>query len=99
MLAFVAANIIYSIAWNVSMTFQYGVVNAVDGSRRGIALAPSFHSAGGAAGPAIAALFVTARDHDGVVWVVVVTVLASVACFASGLRLSRARAHGGAAAR
>ena len=84
---FVAANIIYSIAWNVSMTYQYSVVNAVDESRRGVALAPSFHSAGGAAGPAVAALFVTATDHDGALWLVGGSVLASVACFVLALRL------------
>jgi predicted MFS family arabinose efflux permease len=85
--AFVVANVVYSIAWNVSMTYQYSVVNAVDDSRRGIALAPSFHSAGGAAGPAVAALFVTATDHDGALWLVAGSVLASVACFVLSLRL------------
>ena len=91
--AFLAANVIYSIAWNVSMTFQYSVVNAVDESRRGIALAPSFHSAGGAAGPAVAALFVTAADHDGALWLVGGSVLASVGCFVIALALHRPGAH------
>ena len=93
LVAFVTSNVVYGIAWNVSMTFQYSVVNAVDASRRGIALAPSFHAAGGAAGPVIAALFVTAANHDGVAWVVGISVLASVACFALALRLFHARAR------
>ncbi len=90
--AFLSSNIVYSIAWNVSMTYQYSAVNAVDTSRRGVALAPSFHNAGGAAGPAIAALFVTTTDHGGVLWLVAGSVLASVGCFVLALRLGRAGA-------
>jgi predicted MFS family arabinose efflux permease len=90
---FVVANVIYGIAWNLSMTYQYSVVNRVDGSRRGVSLSPAFHSAGGAAGPAMAALFVTETDHAGVLWVVGVSVVASLACFQIALRLhTRARA-------
>lgn len=87
--AFIVANVIYGIAWNLSMAYQYSVVNIVDGSRRGVALAPAFHSAGGAAGPAVAALFVTETDHVGVFWVVSIAVLASMVCFQAALRLHR----------
>ncbi len=87
--AYVASNVIYGIAWNVSMTYQYGTVNIVDGSRRGVALAPALHNAGGTAGPAMAALVVTASDHGAVLWLVCVSVLASAACFLVALRLRR----------
>ncbi len=78
---YVASAVIYGNAWNLSMTYQYCTVNAVDGSRRGVALAPAFHNAGGAAGPAIAALFVREHDHGSVIWLVSVSVIASLGCF------------------
>lgn len=84
--SYVVANVLYGIAWNLSMSCQYSLVNVVDRSRRAVAVAPAFHSAGGAAGPAIAALVVTSTDHSGVLWVATVTVLASVACFRVALR-------------
>jgi predicted MFS family arabinose efflux permease len=87
--AYIVSNVIYGIAWNVSMTYQYSAVNIVDGSRRGVALAPAFHNAGGSAGPAMAALVVTASDHGAVLWLVVVSVLASTVCFLAALRLKR----------
>jgi MFS family permease len=85
--AYVVSAVLYGIAWNVSMTYQYSTVNIVDRSRRGVALAPAFHNAGGAVGPAIAALVVTASDHSGVLWLVSVSVLASLVCFVIALRL------------
>ena len=84
---YLVSAILYGNAWNLSMTYQYGTVHAVDTTRRGVALAPAFHNAGGAAGPAIAALFVTERNHDSVIWLVAVSVLASLACFALAMRL------------
>ena len=92
---FVIANCLYGIAWNLSMSYQYSAVNLVDGSRRGVALAPAFHGAGGAAGPALAALFVTETDHAGVLWVVGNTVMASLGFFQLAFRL-HARARQGA---
>ena len=85
--AYVVSAVVYGIAWNVSMTYQYSTVNLVDRSRRGVALAPAFHNAGGAVGPALAALVVTASDHSGVLWLVGVSVLASLVCFVIALRL------------
>ena len=85
--AYVVSAVIYGNAWNLSITYQYSTVNVVDGSRRGVALAPAFHNAGGAVGPAIAALFVTEHDHSSVIWLVIVSVIASVACFLVALRL------------
>ncbi len=96
--AYVVSAVVYGIAWNVSMTYQYSTVNIVDRSRRGVALAPAFHNAGGAAGPAIAALFVTVNDHSGVLWLVSVSVLASLVCFLIALRLHARAAAGDVAA-
>jgi predicted MFS family arabinose efflux permease len=87
--AYVLSNVLYGIAWNVSMTYQYGTVNIVDGSRRGVALAPAFHNAGGAAGPALASLAVTTSDHNVVLWLVAISVAASTICFVAALRLRR----------
>jgi predicted MFS family arabinose efflux permease len=86
---FTVANVVYGIAWNLSMSYQYSAVNIVDRSRRGVALAPAFHGAGGAAGPAIAALFVTQTNHSGVLWVAGITVMVSLAFFQVAFRLHR----------
>ena len=67
---YILSAVIYENAWNVSVTYQYSTVNAVDASRRGVALAPGFHNAGGTAGPAIAALFVSEHNHASVIWLV-----------------------------
>jgi predicted MFS family arabinose efflux permease len=85
--AYVVSAVLYGIVWNVSMTYQYSAVNIVDRTRRGVALAPAFHDAGGAVGPALAALGVTAKDHSSVYWIVVLCVLGSWVCFAVALRL------------
>ena len=85
--AYVASAVVYGVAWNVSVTYQYSTVNVVDRSRRGVALAPAFHNAGGAAGPAVAALFVTEQDHSGVLWLAGISVLVSAVCFLIALRL------------
>jgi predicted MFS family arabinose efflux permease len=92
--AYIVSAVVYGIAWNLSMTYQYSTVNIVDRSRRGVALAPAFHNAGGAVGPAIAALVVSQTDHSGVLWLVSVSVLASLVCFVIALRL-HARATAG----
>jgi predicted MFS family arabinose efflux permease len=85
--AYVVSAVIYGSAWNLSMTYQYSTVNAVDASRRGVALAPALHNAGGTAGPAIAALFVSEHEHGSVLWLVNVSVLASLGCFMFAKRL------------
>lgn len=84
---YILSAVIYENAWNVSVTYQYSTVNAVDASRRGVALAPGFHNAGGTAGPAIAALFVSEHNHASVIWLVSLSVLASLACFVIAERL------------
>jgi MFS transporter, DHA1 family, inner membrane transport protein len=80
---------IYAVAWNVSMTYQYSAVNVVDRSGRGVAIAPALHWAGGAAGPAFAALFVSDRSHDAVYWIVALAVTSSCGFFALALRARR----------
>jgi predicted MFS family arabinose efflux permease len=95
--AYVISAVLYGIVWNVSMTYQYSAVNVVDGTRRGVALAPAFHDAGGAVGPALAALAVTERDHSSVLWIVILSVLGSWACFALALRLHARSASGSVA--
>lgn len=81
--AFVGSAVLYNVAWNLSLTYQYSTVNAVDRSGCAIAVAPAFHSAGAAAGPALAALLVSPRDHTSVIWLVCTSVIASLACFAA----------------
>ena len=87
LMPYIISSVIYGNAWNLSMTYQYGTVNAVDASRRGVALAPAFHNAGGAAGPAIASLFVREHDHGSVLWLVSISVFASLGCFMIAKRL------------
>jgi MFS family permease len=91
---FIASTVLYNLAWNLSLTYQYSTVNAVDRSGRGVAAAPAFHSGGAAAGPAVAAFLVSPADHGSVVWLVTASVLASLGCFAAASRLQRARRAG-----
>lgn len=79
--AFALSAVLYNIAWNLSLTYQYGTVNAVDGTGVGVAAAPAFHSAGAAAGPAIAALLIGPVGHEVVIWLVCAGVLSSLGCF------------------
>ena len=57
--SYILALVLYNFAWNFSLAFQYAAVNAADETGRSVALAPAFHGAGGAVGPAVAALLVT----------------------------------------
>jgi MFS family permease len=80
--AFLLSTAVYNFAWNYSLAYQYAAVNAVDDSGRGVAIAPAFHSGGGAAGPAVAALSVTAGNYHGVYWITTAAVLLSFVAFA-----------------
>ena len=80
------SNSVYAICWNVSMTYQYSAVNHVDTSRRAVALAPSFHNAGSAVGPAIAAYAVGPGNFTGVLWLVCGSVTVSAAYFGLALQ-------------
>lgn len=87
--AFTASAVLYGLAWNVSMAYQYATVNLVDRSGRGVALSPALHWAGGAAGPALAALFVSGHNHDAVLVIVTLAAAASLGFFALALRTRR----------
>ena len=78
---FVLALALYNFAWNYSLAYQYAVVAAADDSGRCIAAAPAFHAAGGAIGPAAAAMLITPGSF------VVVNVLAGVGVVLSLLLL------------
>lgn len=80
---FVLSAVLYNTAWNLSLTYQYGTVNAVDDTGVGVAAAPAFHSAGAAVGPAVAALLIVPGNHQVVIWLVCAGVLASLGCFAA----------------
>jgi predicted MFS family arabinose efflux permease len=81
LLAFGLSAILYNIAWNLSLSYQYATVNAVDGTGIGVAAAPAFHSAGAAAGPAITAVLIVPGSHAVVIWLVCASVLVSLGCF------------------
>jgi hypothetical protein len=83
LLAFALSAVLYNTAWNLSLSYQYATVNAVDDTGIGVAAAPAFHSAGAAAGPAIAAVLIMPGEHAVVVWLVIASVLASLICFAA----------------
>lgn len=72
---------LYNFAWNYSLAYQYAAVNATDSSGHSVALAPAFHTAGAAAGPAIAALLLTPHDIGIVIWLMDIGALASLGCF------------------
>jgi predicted MFS family arabinose efflux permease len=79
---YVIALALYNFVWNFSLAFQYAAVNAADDSGRSVAAAPAFHAAGGALGPGMAALFVTADSFIAVNILAAAAVLLSFALFA-----------------
>jgi MFS family permease len=88
---FVGSAIVYNFVWNLSLAFQYSTVNAVDRSGRGVAAAPAFHAAGGAAGPAVAAFLIGPGDFRPVVYLAAASVVVSYGCFQLADRLARTR--------
>ena len=85
---------IYNFAWNLSLSFQYAAVNAVDDTGRGIAIAPAFHGGGAAAGPAVAAYLMRGSDYQVVYWLSSAAVLASFGAFALSAACRKVRADG-----
>lgn len=85
---FLASTAIYNLVWNLSLTFQYAVVSRVDHTGSSVAAAPSFHAAGGAAGPGIAALLFPALGFLAVHLLVAVSVLVSLVLLVLALRVS-----------
>ncbi len=86
---FASSCFLYNFAWNYSLTFQYAAVNATNPSGHAVAMAPAFHTAGAAAGPAIAALLITPTDLAVVFWLVGAGVVASWMCFLSATLVGR----------
>jgi MFS family permease len=84
--AFIGSAIIYNFVWNLSLSYQYSTVNAVDRSGRGVAAAPAFHAGGGSAGPAVAALLIGPGNYGPVIFLIAVSVMLSYACFALASR-------------
>lgn len=84
---FLLALALYNFVFNYSLTYQYAVIAAADESGRCVAVAAAFQMAGGAMGPAIAALLVAPGSF------LAVNMLAAISAIVSfGLFLSAARA-------
>lgn len=85
---FVISSCLLNFSWNFSVAYQYAAVNAVDTTGYAVALAPAFHGAGAAVGPAIAALLVAPQQYGSVLWLVAGGSMLSFACFvvASAIR-------------
>lgn len=82
---YVLSLVLYNFAWNFSLAFQYAAVNAADESGRSVALAPAFHGAGGAVGPAAAAMVVSAGNFSYVSILAGIATLVSLALFAAAV--------------
>jgi predicted MFS family arabinose efflux permease len=76
-----ASVLAFNLAWNLALPYQYAAVNALDQSRRGVAVTPAFSAAGIAAGPAIAAAVVAPGDYAAVLGLTAAAALASALCF------------------
>lgn len=87
-LDYMLAVALYNFCWNFSLAFQYAAVNAADDTGRSVAAAPAFHGAGAAAGPGVAALFVTSSNFGAV------NILAGAAVLLSFLMFVLSAKHG-----
>jgi hypothetical protein len=67
--------------------YQYALVAAVDGTGRCIAAVPAFHAIGAAAGPAVAALYLSGDNFLPVILIAAAAVIASQVLFVAALRL------------
>ena len=84
---FVAALALYNLAWNYSLTYQYAVVSAADASGRCVAVAPAFHAAGAAVGPAVAATLVQGQGFVAVSFLAAASVVISMLLLLPAARL------------
>jgi predicted MFS family arabinose efflux permease len=78
---YVIAIALYNFVWNYSLVYQYAVVSAVDDSGRGVAIAPAFHAAGAAIGPAIAGILITTNNFMAINALVATSVIISFLFF------------------
>jgi MFS transporter, DHA1 family, inner membrane transport protein len=82
---------IYNLAWNFSLALNYSAINAIDPTGHVLPITPAFHSAGAAAGPAIAALLVGSYGYDCVIWLAAGGAILSVGCFFASSAVLRTR--------
>ena len=83
---------IYNFAWNFSLALNYSAINAIDSTGHVLPLTPAFHSAGAAAGPAIAALLVGSYGYDCVIGLAAGGAVLSAGCFWASSAVLRTRA-------
>ncbi|HEX4268894.1 MAG TPA: MFS transporter [Steroidobacteraceae bacterium] len=79
----------FNFTWNFTIATQYSAVTALDRSGRAIAQTPAFHTAGGAAGPALGALVIGAGQFSGALLLVAAAALLSLGCFLLASSLGR----------
>ena len=89
LVGFMSAVAVYNFFWNYSLTYQYAVVAAADRSGRCVAVTPAFHAAGGAIGPAVAALLLTPGSFLAVNLLAMASVVTSMLLFVPAARGSR----------
>jgi hypothetical protein len=89
---FVVALALYNFVFNYSLTYQYAVIAAADESGRGVAVAAAFQMAGGAMGPAVAALLITPASFVAVNTLAAIGAIVSFGLFLSAARVAKFQA-------
>ncbi len=89
LLIYVLAVALYNFVWNYSLAYQYAVVADVDESGRSVAIAPAFHAAGAAMGPAFAGMMVIEEGFIIINILVAVSVMISFALFIPACRMEQ----------
>ncbi|HEY7643017.1 MAG TPA: MFS transporter [Steroidobacteraceae bacterium] len=74
------AALVYSLAWAFAVPYLYSFVASVDGSGRGIVLAPAVQAVGAALGPAVAASLLSGAAYTPVAVVAAVALGGSMLC-------------------
>ncbi len=87
---FVASTALYNFVWNYSLAYQYAAVNAVDDSGCSVAMAPAFHSAGVAVGPAGVALLLSSSGLSVVITLISISVIVSLVLFLAAFKARQA---------
>lgn len=82
LMGFISAVAAYNFFWNYSLTYQYALISRVDESGRCVAVAPAFHAAGAAAGPAVAAGLISPTGFGAVTVLAIGAVTLSLLFFA-----------------
>lgn len=90
---FLLALALYNFVFNYSLTYQYAVIAAADESGRCVAVAAAFQMAGGAMGPAIAALLVAPGSFLAVNMLAAISAIVSFGLFLSAARAGSDAAH------